>query len=72
MRRPDLLFFGLVVVGNAVFYSTFFPVVIESGNCSWFRVYFLYSRSPQNKKLSPSISYFGGFFDYDKALKSLY
>ena len=24
VRRPDLLFFGLVVVGNAVFYSTFF------------------------------------------------
>ena len=24
VRRPDLLFFGLVVVENAVFYSTFF------------------------------------------------
>ena len=24
VRRPDLLFFELVVVGNAVFYSTFF------------------------------------------------
>ena len=37
---PELLFFGLVAGRRCCVLQYFLSVVIESGNCSWFRVYF--------------------------------
>ena len=39
---PRPLIFWLFCGRKCWYLQHFFPVVIESGNCSWFRVYFLY------------------------------